>query len=576
MEKSKKISFTSIAIVVLAILLTVSLTMGGTLAWFANQNQAGTSLTMGNAVGVAVVDNENALDSMDRLSFTFHTGANGELMLPGTQIDPNVRALIAKSNTNVILRAVVSFEVSLSSRIDSSNMAAFEAAAGSQVYYDTEAQRNFVAVPASVKGANDPTNPVQQELYLLNQMYVSFFETLQASALYNGWVYREANLFTGSDPLAQHKGSARAASSRYYVAGLTQYQDKPIIATAERNAGIGRTQQKDPSVAGDDSEAVTYNAFYFRGWQGTDESAVTAGETTGTGSATYDPATGNGDKYVDYGIDGIYKETYSAGSKTKSEYADGGRKYYTNRAQVAAKAGSSNDSAAALEVVTNKDSAGAKETATIGGKVEEYAIMEGAYNESSKKIEAYADPLGYRKDDPTAGAATDEQLRALNVSQTGEDSWKTSGVGGHTDGTDALPAQEDMMCVINSKDAEVLVPLFTTSFILPTTWTQDAFADRTMKLNITFQVMQADYLAGGNSHHCSVELAESRFDDATIWANSAQGAYSQNAPFIIDVEGKANYNNPDIWIDEDDYPYINDDNDGGSGSQVTPTPPVGG
>ena len=102
-------------------------------------------------------------------------------------------------------------------------------------------------------------------------MYVSFFETLQASALYNGWVYREANLFTGSDGITEHKGSARAASSRYYVAGLTQYQDKPIIATAERNAGIGRTQEKDPSVAGSGNEAVTYNAFYFRGWQGTDE-----------------------------------------------------------------------------------------------------------------------------------------------------------------------------------------------------------------------------------------------------------------------------------------------------------------
>lgn len=567
MEKSKKISFTSIAIVVLAILLTVSLTMGGTLAWFANQNSAGTTLTMGNAVGVAVVDNEDATGSMDNLSFTFHTGANGELMLPGTQIDPNVQALIAKSNTNTILRAVVSFEVSLSSRIDNSNMAAFETAAGSQVYYDAKAQRNFVSVPASVKGSNDPANPVQQELYLLNQMYVSFFETLQASALYNGWVYREANLFAGTDPMATHVGSAAAASSQYYVAGLTQFQDKPIVANADRNAGVGRTQEKDPSVAGKESTAtgydattgkgaVTYNAFYFRGWQGT--------RTYEKKGNTYDDTTGDGIKYVEHGIDGVYADTYENGSKMSSKYVGGGREYYTNRAAVAAKAafgtfstGSTNSAEAAIA------------PGAIGSKQEEYAILEGVYNESTKKIDTYADPLGYKKGDPTSNSADADKLNALNVSQADEDSWKTSGTGGKTGVT-----SEDMMCVINSSTGSVLVPLFTTSFILPTTWTQDAFADRVMKLNITFQVMQADYLAGGNSHHCSVELAESRFDDATIWAVSSQAAFSQNAPFVVDVEGKATFDNPDFWTG--DYPYINDNDDGGSGTdQAAPTPPSG-
>lgn len=538
MGKSKKISFTSIAIVVLAILLTVSLTMGGTLAWFANQNQAGTALTMGNAVGVAVVDKSSATGSMDKLSFTFHTGRNGELMLPGTQVDPNVQALVARSNTDTILRAVVSFEVSLSNRITDENLDEFEAAAGSSVYYDTTYQRNFVSVPSSIAGSNeDPEDEVQQELYLLNSMYKSFFATLQASALYNGWVYREANLFNGTDTQTTYVGSAKLASSKYYVSGLTQYQDKPIVATADRNAGIGRKQQTSASEAGttelgyatDGSGAVTYNAFYFRGWSGT-KAANHSGSETGT-DGEYEI------KYVDKGIDGIYAEKYSKGSLVSSVYDSGGRAYYSNRTDAAAGTGTA---------VTPLQVSGAK--AEIGSKTEEYAILEGVYNETSKNIDTFADPLGYKKGDETSNGATGDSLLRLNVA-TDQDSWKTSGK--QTNG-------EDMMCVINSKEMARLIPLFTTSFMLPSTWTQDAFADRVMKLNVTFQVMQADYLASGTSHHVSVELAESRFDDATIWAASADGAYSQNAPFIIDVNGDGKYNNPGFWTGE--YPYVNDEN----------------
>lgn len=548
MEKSKKISFTSIAIVVLAILLTVSLTMGGTLAWFANQNQAGTTLTMGNAVGVAVVDNKDATDSMDNLSFTFHTGANGELMLPGTQIDPNVQALIAKSNTNTILRAVVSFEVSLSNRITAEDIDKIEAAAGSDVYYDTTYQRNFISVPSSVAG-DVKGSAVQQELYLLNQMYVSFFETLQASALYNGWVYRESNLFTSDSQV----GSTRAASTKYYVSGYTQYQNTAIVAQATRNAGIGRTQQTIADTTtvtnmgydGDEATGgkVTYNAFYFRGWKGTKTYTVPAD--------TYD-ASGTGIKYVKYGIDGTYAETYQNGSLVSSKYDGGGVQYYTNRKEVNDKTSSTNSMGTALTA------------GTPGTTEEEYAILEGVLEGNT--ITKYADPLGYKAGDPTANGNTDTPA-ALNVAGAIANTQAANGT--YTDycwaTAGAQTAGEDMMCVINSNAGSVLVPLFTTSFILPTSWTQDAFADRTMKLNITFQVMQSSYLASGTSQHVSVELAESRFDDATIWAESADGAYSANAPFVVSVDGSSKYNNPEFWIG--DYPYINDDDiTGGAGA----------
>jgi hypothetical protein len=589
MEKSKKISFTSIAIVVLAILLTVSLTMGGTLAWFANQNQAGTTLTMGNAVGVAVVDNVGN-GSMDRLSFQFNTGRNGELMLPGTQIDPNVQALIASSNTNTILRAVVSFEVSLDPTIaaDADNRTAIATATGQTIYSEEGTDgitRWFMTVPSSVLGALNASDPgynatigdddsraaLNRELYLLNQMYTSFFTTLQGSALYNGWVYRESNLF-GTD--ASNTDSAAKASTKYYAAGYTQFANQPVEAKATRNAGPERLQNTDATDATNkftdgstlSAAAVSYNAFYFRGWaadggQKTAGDAITAaGSYQGQTITAYDASSGNGWKVEDRGIDGTYVVKYQNGSKTgDTKYVPGtGTQYYPTRAK-------------------------AGDIAYVDGKGinnNQYAILEGDLASGTNVITKYKDGLGFKAGDitgPESGAGTvvkkigtlnaindTADYGVLNVAPTVGDAelkeaknaegnytkynWATAGV---------QKSGEDMMCVINTLDEPQRIPLFTTSFILPTTWTQDAFADRCMKLNITFQVMQADYLASGSSHHVSVELAESRFDDVTIWAGAAgtvgAGAIVKGQPYIKDVQSQPNFDNPEFWNGDDYY-----------------------
>jgi predicted ribosomally synthesized peptide with SipW-like signal peptide len=541
MEKSKKISFTSIAIVVLAILLTVSLTMGGTLAWFANQNQADTTLTMGNAVGVAVVDSTGSNGSMDRLSFTFHTGRNGELMLPGAQIDPDVQAMISKSNTPVILRAVVTFEVTLDKRLTPEEMALVAKQAGSELIPGSgdTAGKYFVTVPSAVDGTIG-ADKVQTELKLLNMMYKSFFQNLEESALYNGWVYRESNLHIDADDVATD--SRGVASSTYYASGYTQYPDTPIKAKAGRNAGPGRQQQMDATkseVLGTEKANVAYNAFYFRGWatfnDGTDNKMDGLATTiTGKGSET---------KYVNRGIDGIYKENYQDGSFIGSEYHAGGRQYKVTRAL-------------------------AGDTTGLGGLTDpnnnQYAILEGILDKDTNVITTYADPLGYKLGDPTSNGAKEKDLKVLNVStHTGAyaatnlvDSWQSSGT---------QKAEEDMMCVINTIEGKQRIPLFTTSFLLPQTWTQDAFADRSMRLNVTFQVMQADYLASGTSHHCSVELAESRFDDVTLWATTedvkTNALLVAGQPYVKDVQGQPNFNNPAYWTED---PYSN-----------TPKPPAG-
>lgn len=558
MEKSKKISFTSIAIVVLAILLTVSLTMGGTLAWFANQNQAGTTLTMGNAVGVAVVDNKGN-GSMDRLSFKFNTGRNGELMLPGTQIDPNVQALIAQSNTNVILRAVVSFEVSLDQNLTAEDRTAIQNQTKQTIYEEVGEDgitRYFMTVPSSILGAMSDEDAnwnaaldadQNRELFLLNSMYTSFFTTLQGSALFNGWVYRESNQF-GTD--ASATDSAAKATTKYYAAGYTQYANTPIVAKQIRNAGPGRTQNTDATVAGTGDEVVSYNAFYFRGW------ATNSTDTTGalpSGKTEYDTSTGTGWKLENRGIDGIYAVEYDKGSRTGSEdYIEGtGRLYRYDRYGTLG-----NDTQSCGETVyTGVDT-------TAGNQ---YAVLEGIYDAGTNGITKNKDQLGFKEGDITGVGTTGSvvtghgagNLGMLNVAlEKGDDqitdtisgdkhytkyNWATAGV---------QTVNEDMMCVINTINGLARIPLFTTSFILPTTWTQDAFADRSMKLNITFQVMQADYLASGVSHHCSVELAESRFDDVTIWpeADGADGSgIYAGQPYVKDVQSQPNFDNPDFW-----------------------------
>lgn len=529
MGKSKRISFTSIAIVVLAILLTVSLTMGGTLAWFANQNQAGTNLTMGNAVGVAVVDETGSNGSMDKLSFTFHTGRNGELMLPGTQIDPDVRALIAKSNTNTILRAVVTFEVTVKdSLIDKTGGAGKYKLKGTEYKVSDD---GFMSVPSNITGSATGDD-VQRELWVLNQMYTSFFTSLQASALYNGWVYRESNVGIefGADGGVTNangkvfKGSSKPASTKYYIAGATQYSNQPLAIS--RTAGPGLTQAQSGTYTPDDQ--VLYNAFYFRGWSGTDADYDKPEDT-------YNAGTGTGIKYVDKGLDGTYAETYSNGSLVSSVYHGGGREYYATRTEAYAGTGEE-----ALET-------------TPEGITEEYQILEGTYTTAAGFVKT-ADPLGFRAGDATDGKpkgadATADSLGSLNVATStvntpggastigtydkSKDGWMTAGV---------QKASEDMMCVLNTRTSTVRVPLFTTSFVLPKTWTQDVFADRSMRLNLTFQVMQADYLASGTSHHVSVELAESRFDDVTVWADGQ--------PYVKDVNGQPSFNDPEFWPDD--------------------------
>ena len=588
MGKSKKISFTSIAIVVLAILLTVSLTMGGTLAWFANQNQADVTLTMGNAVGVAVVDNKGN-GSMDKLSFKFNTGRNGELMLPGTQIDPNVQALIAQSNTNVILRAVVAFQVSLNptfitpgGTLSSDNKTAIETATGQKVVQDATDGKYYITVPSSVVGDANGTI-VERELYLLNQMYTSFFATLQSSALFNGWVYRESNQFGTQDTVTTD--SAANASTKYYAAGYTQYANTPIVAKAARNAGPERLQNPDATDATNKftegstikDPNVSYNAFYFRGWAtqstmkeddtGADKIALPT-TIKGKTVVAYDGATGTGWKLEDRGIDGYYAVEYDKGSRTGSEdYIEGtGRLYrYDRYGELTNLSQSCGDAVYA----------GAATTAN-----NQYAVLEGTYDNATNGITKTKDQLGFKAGDVTGqgtagtvvtGHGTGD-IGMVNVAGTISADQITDPVNNtdkHYTGycwatAGAQTAGEDMMCVINTLTSMARVPLFTTSFILPPSWTQDAFADRSMKLDVTFQVMQADYLASGVSHHCSVELAESRFDDVTIW--------TEGNPYVKDVDGQPNYDNPDFW----NGAYADREQDTPENYIPKPTPTPGG
>ncbi len=117
MEKlRKKVGGSSIAIVILSVLLVIAFTTIGTFAWFASKDNASSKLTMGEAVTVDLVQKGEGEDvfetSNNALKFTIPTG----YLLPGMWIHTDVAAQISKSNSGAYMR----FKVTLTDDLGAS------------------------------------------------------------------------------------------------------------------------------------------------------------------------------------------------------------------------------------------------------------------------------------------------------------------------------------------------------------------------------------------------------------------------------------------------------------------------
>ena len=418
----------------------------------------------GEIIGSTNHDVSKGNGTISKLNFGLFTGTNGEFMLPGVQINPNVSVKLTNIQKDQILRAVFNIEVEISDALTNEQREEVARVVNSSIIEKTNRGETeyFVNINSEVPENVYNNSPVGQELVRLKMIQDNIMTKLINSALYNGWVYRAGN--SSSSVAGVEYGSNTIASKKYYRSGYTTNQDTPNVDNVSRS--------------------VQYGAFYFRGWQGVKSYTAPAD--------TYDAATGNGIKYVDRGIDGIYAVTYNCGSQISSKYVGGGREYHISRV-------SAGDIAVLDSTLSNASQ-------------NEYAVLEGILQKNNT-IKTYADPLGYKRGDITSNGSEVDNIGVLNVSTHNgayensniKDSWQSSGT---------QKTNEDMMCIIKS-NYSINIPLFTTSFMLPSTWLHELLADRHINIGITFQTMQAEYLASGYSRHCSVELAESRFDDVS-------------------------------------------------------------
>lgn len=102
MEQNTKASKAQIiAIIILSVLLVVSLALGASFAWFANQNGADATMTMGGKIIIR-------LENSEAKSASF---VNKTALLPGTKIESDVNVMISESNTPCFLRAKIDITV---------------------------------------------------------------------------------------------------------------------------------------------------------------------------------------------------------------------------------------------------------------------------------------------------------------------------------------------------------------------------------------------------------------------------------------------------------------------------------
>lgn len=104
MVYKKKINFQTVALVVVSVLLAISTVVTGTMAWFASQDSANNTVTLGSAI-VMTIDEGGAGAGQYPLV------VNGEAAIPGTKVSPTIIIDFqgnANNNTMSLLRVRLS------------------------------------------------------------------------------------------------------------------------------------------------------------------------------------------------------------------------------------------------------------------------------------------------------------------------------------------------------------------------------------------------------------------------------------------------------------------------------------
>ncbi len=107
MEKAKSWNIKTLIIGLLSVLLIVSVAVGGTLAWFADNDTSTGKLTMGGSV---LVDLGNSATGSYTDKTTTNIEFTGTNLVPNQPINTNIQVNVAQSTTNAYLRLKVDVE----------------------------------------------------------------------------------------------------------------------------------------------------------------------------------------------------------------------------------------------------------------------------------------------------------------------------------------------------------------------------------------------------------------------------------------------------------------------------------
>lgn len=110
---TKKIGASTIALIVVSVLLIMSLTVTATLAWFMDNDSANSpNILMGERVEVTI-DRSDVTGGMDanKDEAEFDVVIFADAVVPGMKVAPNLRVYIADSTTTVVLRTRLSVTV---------------------------------------------------------------------------------------------------------------------------------------------------------------------------------------------------------------------------------------------------------------------------------------------------------------------------------------------------------------------------------------------------------------------------------------------------------------------------------
>ena len=104
--RTRKLSAGAIGVIVLSVLLVMSVTVTGTLAWFASQDNAAGQFVLGEPVIVSVTQ----ADTTDTTTLAMTIAS--EFLLPGMLITPDIAVTLQPSTTATIMRARIDSTVS--------------------------------------------------------------------------------------------------------------------------------------------------------------------------------------------------------------------------------------------------------------------------------------------------------------------------------------------------------------------------------------------------------------------------------------------------------------------------------